>query len=234
MAASSSFLLFVQIVVGALIYYLPFYFQAVQGANAQASGIRNLPFLIPLLFAPMLSGGLISLFGFYVPFMWLGSILAAIASGLLFTIQVSTKNSTLAGYQLLAGFGLGICNQISYNAVQYMLPKHQVVMGGAIVSFCNSLGPVLGTNIAQALFVSSFANHLKLEPGIDVAAVIRAGATDVAAAVRPDLMPIVRAAYNYALTRIFIFTATCGSMAFFCSLAMEWGNVKRSRESLGG
>ncbi|MCJ1404090.1 hypothetical protein MMC11_007315 [Xylographa trunciseda] len=228
-AASSSFLLFISMIVGLLIYYLPFYFQAVLGTDAHESGIRNLPFLVTMLFSPMLSGGLITMFGFYVPFMWLGAILATVGSGLLLTLQVDSTASVLAGYQFLTGFGLGLCTQISFNAVQYILPRDQMIMGSALVSFCNSLGPILGITIGQAIFANSFVKQLQQVPGIDAAAVVRAGPTNLGAAVSLSVLPMVREAFNYALTRAFILAVVAGGLAFLCSLAMEWGNVKVKR-----
>lgn len=80
-AAGSFFFFFVQAIVGTLISYLPLYFQAVQGTNARGSAVANLPFLITLLFAPMASGILISFYGPYVPYMWIGAVLATIDPG---------------------------------------------------------------------------------------------------------------------------------------------------------
>ena len=211
-------------IVGLLIYYLPLYFQTVQGSTARESGIRNLPFLVTMLLTPILSGALISLIGYYVPFMWLGAALATVGSGLLTTLQPHSPNSVLSGYQALAGLGLGLYTQISFNAVQYVLPKEQMVMGSALVSFCNSLGPILSTNIGQAIFANAFMWRLKGVPDVDAKAVLRAGLTDPQAA---DALPVVRQAFNHALTRAFIAAIVSGVLAFCCSLGMEWGNVKR-------
>ena len=219
-AASSSFLLFISIIVGLLIYYLPLYFQTVQGTTARESGIRNLPFLVTMLLTPILSGALISLTGYYVPFMWLGAALATIGSGLLTTLHPHSPNSVLSGYQFL-------CTQIPFNAVQYILPKEQMIMGSALVSFCNSLGPILGTNIEQAVFANTFLRRLKGVPGVDATAVLRAGLTAPQAA---GALPVVKQAFNDALTKAFILAVISGGLAFCCSLGMEWGNLKQEQE----
>lgn len=215
---------------GLLIYFIPLYFQVVLLTDARESGVRNLPFLVTLLFSPMLSGALISIFGIYVPFMWVGASLATIGAGLLFTLHVDSPNGAIAGYQFITGFGLGICSQIPFSAVQYILPQAQMVMGVSIVSFANSLGPILGISIGQAIFANSFLHSLQLTANIDGAALIRAGATDLAAAVPPSELSSVQEAFNYALTRSFILAIVSAGLAFCCSLAMEWGNVKKKRE----
>ena len=216
-------------VIGLLIYYLPFYFQAVLGVSARDSGVRNLPFLITLLFSPMASGAIISWTGFYVPFMWLGAALATIGSGRLFTLKTDSSRGAVTGYQIIVGFGLGMCNQIPFNAVQCILPPSQMVMESAIVSFCNSLGPILGTSIGQAIFASLYVRRLELIPGVDGAAVVRAGATNLAAVVPEAMLPVVREAYDYALTRAFVLAIACSGSGFACSLIMEQANIKNKR-----
>ena len=180
-----------------------------------------------MLFAPMVSGALISTIGYYVPFMWLGAALATVGSGLLFSLEVDSPSSTLSAFQFITGLGLGICTQIPFNAVQYILPKEQMTMGSALVSFCNSLGPILGTNIGQAIFSNVFIRGLDHVPGVDAVALIKTGPTNLGTA---ETSPTVREAYNYALTRAFLLAVVSGGLAFACSMAMEWGNVKRERQ----
>ncbi len=100
-------------------------------------------------------------------------------------------------------------------------------MGSALVSFCNSLGPILGTNIGQTIFSNLSIKKLEQVPGVDAAAVISAGPTNLAAA---ETSSMVREAFNYALTREFVLAIVSGGLAFACSMAMEWGNVKRERK----
>ena len=191
-ATNSSFLLFIQMIVGILIYYLPFYFQVVHGTNAWDLVVQNLPFLITLLFAPMLSGTILIFVGVYIPFMWFGACTATIGSGLLFTLHRGSGQSAVAGYQFMAGLGLGSCNQLPYSAIQHKLPPSLLVMSSTIVSFCNSLGPVLGTNIAQAIFTSSLQRHLRSIPQIDPIAIIHGGPTNIGTIVEPSFQSTVR------------------------------------------
>lgn len=99
-------------------------------------------------------------------------------------------------------------------------------MGSALVSFCNNLGPILGTNIGQAIFSNLLRRRLDQVPGVDAAAVIMAGPTNLAAGTSST----VREAFNYALTRTFVSAAASGGLAFACSTAIEWGSVKRRRK----
>ena len=226
-AASSAFMLSIQIVVGVLIYYLPFYFQAVQGVSPEESGIRNLPFLMTSLFSPIISGFAVSAIGYYVPFMWIGSILATVGSGLLFSLKVDSPSGVNIGYQVLAGLGAGMCNQLPFTAVQYILPQDKMIQGSAMVSFCNSLGPVLGISVAQAVFATTLAQQLQHVAGVNPAEIIHAGPTNLRATVPAELLAQVLDAFDSALTKAFCVPVFGGGLAFCSSLAMEWGNIRR-------
>ena len=79
------------------------------------------------------------------PFMRFWSALATLGSGLLFSMNASTSTETSAGFQILAGIGVGMCNQLPYTLVQHRLKDSpDLVRGSAMVSFCSSQGPVIG------------------------------------------------------------------------------------------
>ncbi len=102
-------------------------------------------------------------------------------------------------------------------------------MDSALASFCNSLRSILGTNVGQAIFSNLAIKDFEHMPGVNAVAVINAGPSSLAAA---GTSAVVREACNYALTRAFPLAVVSGGLAFACSLAMEWGNVKRERQHI--
>lgn len=74
----------------------PLYFQLVLGLSPRTSGIQSLPVLVTMPCPPIASGAMVSTLSFYVPFMWLGAILATVGSGLLFTLLVDSPSGTLS------------------------------------------------------------------------------------------------------------------------------------------
>lgn len=212
--------------IGAHVNYLPFYFQAVLGTTAKVSGIHTLPYLMALLVSPMISGSLIALIGYYVPFMWVGSILLTIGSGLLFTLKTTSTPGEWIGYQFVAAFGAGICRQIAFSAVPLVLEKDDLATGSALVAFCNSLGPTLAIGIGQAIFTNELIQEVSMLPGIDPLSLLSIGAYDLKSVVPINQLGPVRAAFNFALTRTFALSIASAAAAFVISLAMEWINVK--------
>lgn len=228
-AAGFAFTTFMSMAIGVHVYYLPFYFQSVLGTTAAQSGIRTLPYLMTLLLAPMISGALITLVGHYVPFMWAGSTLTTIGSGLLFTLSTHSSTGQWVGYQFLAAFGAGICRQIPFSAVPLVLADDDLAIASALVAFCNSLGPTLAIGIGQSIFTSEFLRQLAQIPGIDGRAVMNAGAANLGVEVPGPLLEVVREAFDYALTKAFVVAIASAGAALCCSLAMEWLSVKKKR-----
>jgi MFS family permease len=95
-----------------LVYYLPIYFQSVDGVSPLDSGIRNLPLIVSVSIFTIVSGGLITAFWYWRPIMVWASILATIGSGLLYTLDIGTTAGYWIGYQTLAGVGLGLGFQV--------------------------------------------------------------------------------------------------------------------------
>jgi MFS family permease len=95
-----------------LLYYIPIYFQVVSGVSASQSGVRNLPLILGVTISTILSGGLITAFGHFVPYLIAGSIGSTIGCGLLYTLSTHSSSSEWIGYQALAGLGIGLALQI--------------------------------------------------------------------------------------------------------------------------
>lgn len=94
------------------IYYLPIYFQAVHDVSPTESGIRNLPLVIAVSLSAIISGRLISTTGHAFPLAVLAAALGAVATGLLYTLEIDTGSGKWIGYQILSGVGIGLGLQI--------------------------------------------------------------------------------------------------------------------------
>jgi hypothetical protein len=84
-----------------------------------------------------MSGGLLSTFGRFAPFLILGAVITSIGGGLLYTLDVGSPSSRWIGYQILAGFGLGICFQTPIMVGQALAEAKDVATVTAIL-MCKS------------------------------------------------------------------------------------------------
>lgn len=118
MAISSAYAFFFGGAYFVLVYYLPIYFQSIDGTSPTESGVRNLPLILAVTVATIVSGGAISATGVYTPVLVGGAALATVASGLIYTLDIGSESGKWIGYQILAGLGFGAAFQIPMIAVQ--------------------------------------------------------------------------------------------------------------------
>ncbi|KAM7218871.1 putative efflux pump antibiotic resistance protein [Rhypophila decipiens] len=212
-----------------LIYYLPIWFQAVKGASAVRSGIMNLPMLISCVVVSVFAGGFVTLWGYYTPFMILGSIMAAVGLGLISTFQPDTDSAVWIGYQILAGAGIGFGFQQPLIAVQTVLDMEDVPTGTAVVVFLQTLGGALFVSVGQNIFTNKLVELIAEYVGPafgDPKTVLFLGATSVQTTVPKELLPAVTQAYNDALVHTFyVFTALC-AVSILGAAWTEWKSVK--------
>ncbi|KAI0976599.1 major facilitator superfamily domain-containing protein [Xylaria arbuscula] len=210
-------------------YYLPFYFQVVQGTSAMDSGIRTIPYVAGLSVLAIVSGIVVRIIGYYAPPAMFGAAVFTIGAGLMYTFQVNTSQARWVGYQVLAGAGAGAAFQMPLLAVQTSLPEKEVPTGNALVGFFLTLGSSIGVSIAQNIFSSSLRAALGAIKGIDAEAIIAAGAAGARAATPPALLPDVLEAYDRAVMTTFIYPIATGGLGFILTLFWRFNSLKSEK-----
>lgn len=216
------------------VYYIPIWFQSVQGVSAVNSGIRNLPMLLSVVVASLIAGGLITALGYYTPFMIVGAILAAIGGGLLTTWKPDTGSPTWIGYQILFGFGVGLSLQQPLIAVQTVLDIKDVPVGTSVIAFMQTLGGALFVSVGNNVFTNKLAEQLKAHvPSVNYEKIIVIGTTNLRKALPADVIPEVILSYNNALTTAFTVATALAAIAIFGAIFMEWKSVKGKKIEAG-
>jgi len=210
-----------------LVYYLPIWFQAIQGVSATESGIRNLPLILAQVLASVLTGGLTTVLGYYTQFLYVATILMAIGAGLLTTLTVTSGAGMWIGYQILFGLGSGAGFQQPLIAAQTVLPLEDVAIGTSVVMFLQILGGALFVSVAQNIFGNALVTNLVANvPSLNPAAVTQSGATNLLSVVGQDSIDKVLVAYNAALTKTFQIPLVLACLSLFGAILMEWRSVK--------
>ncbi|KAH6884450.1 major facilitator superfamily domain-containing protein [Thelonectria olida] len=207
-------------------YHLPFYFQAVKGVNAQESGVDILPHGVTVSIATLISGTLITVLGYYVPFMWLGSALFVTGGGLLSTLSQSSSLAKWFGFEVLAGFGYGLTVQVPVFAAQVVLNAGDLPIGTTLVLLFQCLGGAIGLAISQNVFQNLLHHQLGKIEGVDVTAVIATGGVDLQLVVAGHLLDLVRNAFQSAVAKALLVSVGVGGAAFVASLGMEMRRIK--------
>ncbi|TVY73227.1 MFS gliotoxin efflux transporter gliA [Lachnellula suecica] len=210
-----------------LLYYLPIYFQSVQGVSASESGVRNLPLIISMTLFIILCGGLLTAFGRFAPFLICGAVITTVGSGLLYTLDVGSPSSQWIGYQILAGIGLGLCFQIPVMSGQALAKAEDVATVTAILMFFQSIGGALFISAAQAAFDNTLVAQILVHaPGIDPSSVIAVGATGLRDAFTPAQLPGILVAYMAALRVAYAIAIASGGAAAVVALFAPWTSIK--------
>ncbi|KAI3323478.1 MFS general substrate transporter [Xylariaceae sp. AK1471] len=217
------------------VYYIPIWFQSVQGVSAVNSGIRNLPLLLSVVVSSLLAGGLITAFGYYTPFMLAGTVFAAVGGGLLTTWTPETNTSTWIGYQIVFGIGVGLSLQQPLIAVQTVLDIKDVPTGTSVIAFMQTLGGALFVSVGNNVFNNKLVEELahRLPSSVTPQDVLAAGATNLRKSLSPDILPAVILSYNNALTTAFIVATALAAIAIFGSALIEWKSVKGKKIEAG-
>ncbi|KAF7312051.1 DHA14-like major facilitator [Mycena indigotica] len=141
-----------------LVFYLPIWFQAIKGTSAVKSGISSLPMILSLVVGSLIAGSVVTVTGYYTPWLLVSTVLMSVGSGLLYTLRVNTGHSKWIGYQVLYGLGVGVGMQQPVIAAQTVLPLKDVPVGTSILMFLQTLGGALfisaGTNVFTNRLVS--------------------------------------------------------------------------------
>ncbi|KAJ6600859.1 hypothetical protein B0H10DRAFT_691445 [Mycena sp. CBHHK59/15] len=124
-------------------FYIPIFYQAARNHTATTSGIDLLPFL---LLTVITTGQIIARLTYYWPFILVAPVFLAVGSGLLYTLNTTTPESRLVGFQILAGVGTGMGMQNALLAMQVEFNNNPKLLGQAtsMASFGQFLGGTLG------------------------------------------------------------------------------------------
>ena len=210
-----------------IIFYLPTWFQSIKAVSAVKSGIMNIPLLLGLFITSLLSGVLITLFGYYTPFMIAGTIIMSIGAGLLTTFAATgTNHPKWISYQALYGLGTGLGFQQSALAAQAVLPKKDVPTGSALIFFAQSLGGAISVSIGGNVFTTNLVSGLANIPNLNSSTVLNSGASELRRIVPTRDIGVVLEAYNSGLTGSFMVGLVFACCSLVGALTMEWKSVK--------
>ncbi len=115
------------------LFYLPLYFQSIQGVDALESGVRNLPTVLTVTVFIIASGGFITKTGHAVPVQALGSALCSVGVGLYYTMDTSTSTGRWVGYQIISSVGWGIGYQVPNMIAGGSTPPSDLATATAII-----------------------------------------------------------------------------------------------------
>ena len=121
---------------------MPVYFQACKLASPIATGVDTFGVAFTLAPAGIISGVTVAISHQYRPQLWLSWALVMIGTGLLSTITADSSRTTVIGYEIIIGTGLGILSSTTYFPVLSPLPVLANAKALAFFTFCRNFSQV--------------------------------------------------------------------------------------------
>nr|POF13866.1 mfs gliotoxin efflux transporter glia [Quercus suber] len=203
-----------------LLYYLPIYFQSVKGVSASQSGVRTIPLVIPTALFAIVCGVLISVTGEYQAIMIVGTSLATIGSGLIYTLTAASGSGMWIGYQVLCGVGLGLAAQLAVIVAQAISTRDDLSTASAMAIFFQLLGGAVWISVAQAIFENRLIQSLTAQiPGLSMESIVSAGATGITTILTPDQLPAALSSFLNGLHATFALCIAVAGTAVVLSLS---------------
>jgi hypothetical protein len=228
-----------------MMYYLPIYFQAIGGASPSSSGIRSLPLILAMSIALLASSSIITRIGYYTPMLILGGVVLTIGSGLVYTFDIGTPAGKYIGYQILVGFGNGICGQLPLiTAIAFSKPEDIAITTALVLcrwmtvcSYITSkltlelvfqlMSGAISVSLAQSIFTNVLLKSLpKYAPTIDPASVITVGASRLRETFSPEELPGILKAYMAGLKAAWAAATALGGLTFLCAFIPRIKSIK--------
>ena len=212
------------------------YFQAVQGVTAVQAGIKILPLLLSSVIMSIVSGGLITVVGYYSAVVIPCTVLFAVGCGMLTTFDTHSPTKVWFGYQVLAGLGVGPGFQVGVLIVQTVLPQEWVPVGSACAQFFQALGGAVSIAISQTVFQNGLIDKINEDNiGIDPQIFINNGANQIRHVLeqlhRSDAYETVLEAYMKGLRNTYYLAAVASTLACITTICFEWKSVKKTEDA---
>ncbi|KAJ3084184.1 hypothetical protein HK100_009339 [Physocladia obscura] len=173
---SVAILLFMSLFVGAVFfgvaYYLVFFYQVVYGYSATNSGVQLIPFVIGIVITSILCGILMSRYGRYTHFFYIGPVIITAGTVLIsyFTNQTSAAQRII--FSLIFGIGIGNVLQSRTIGAQASVPHELIAVVTALVQTGNTLGGAIGESITGTiinnLLTANIASSTTLQYFIEI------------------------------------------------------------------
>ncbi|KAI8356902.1 major facilitator superfamily domain-containing protein [Mortierella sp. GBAus27b] len=211
-----------------VMFFMPLFFQIVRQESATTSGLEMLPLIVGLLIASISSGLMVSKWGKYRPFIWIGLILSTTGTGLLTLLHEDSSKGMEIGFLFINGFGLGLSMQTVMIAVQSSVATKDIAVATANATFFRTVGSVLGVAIAGTVFNNAVKTNL--EPLIKINSKIALVMRDsyLAPTFGPELEAQILHAYMLALRSAFRVCIPFMGLAWFCSLFIKHHKLRKN------
>ena len=196
------------------------------------AGIKLLPLLISVVITSVGTGGLITVVGYYNPFILPSMVLFAVGAGMISTLSLASPLREWFGYQVITGLGIGVGFQTGVLVVQNTMPLDWIPQATACVQFFQSMGGAVFIAVAQSLFQNGLADGVRRDaPGVPPEIFINSGASQVRQVLEQlratQYVEAVLLAYLQGLRNTFYLSVALAVAAFLAACGLSWKKIQK-------
>ncbi|OQE00157.1 hypothetical protein PENVUL_c057G02872 [Penicillium vulpinum] len=214
-------------------FYIAIYFQAIHDDTPLMSGVHMLPITLGIVLFTMVSGTLISVLGYYLPFLLAGGVISSIGYGLLSTLSATTPVAKWIGYQVLYGVGSGCTTAAPYIAIQSLVAPEQIPLAMAIIIFWQNIGAATSLIAANAIFSNSLRSELQkraTQISVSPDAIINIGVRSIRNLVSGSELTAVLAAYAKSIDKVMYLGIAVSVAVLVFSPGLGWKDIRKVKE----
>ncbi|KAK1965180.1 major facilitator superfamily transporter [Colletotrichum sublineola] len=206
-------------------YWLPLYFQGVQGVSSLLSGVYLLPYVLSLSLMSAFAGVLIRKTGNYVHLIVGGMLVATVGFGLFYDLPADRRLAKIILYQVVAGLGIGPNFQAPLIAVQTSVEPRDIAAATSAFGFIRQMGTSISVVIGGVVFNNEMQKQnprLRERLGPDLADMLSgssaASSVGIVAGLRGDEGRVARGAYLTGLKTMYIVYVAFAALGLVMSL----------------
>ncbi|KAK2044530.1 major facilitator superfamily transporter [Colletotrichum somersetense] len=206
-------------------YWLPLYFQGVQGVSSLLSGVYLLPYVLSLSLMSAAAGVLIRKTGNYLYLIVGGMLVATVGFGLFRDLPLDRDLAKIVLYQVVAGLGIGPNFQAPLIAVQTSVGPRDIAAATSAFGFVRQMGTSISVVVGGVVFNNEMQKQharLRAELGPELADMLSgssaASSVGVVAGLRGDEGRVARGAYLNGLKTMYIVYVAFAGLGLAMSL----------------
>ncbi|GAA5904232.1 MDR family MFS transporter [Sporobolomyces salmoneus] len=215
-----------------LIYFIPIYFQTVQGSSPLRSGVQMLPIILLNMSSGIAAGWVCSRFGNWHYPMAYGLALTSIGAGLFSTMTDSTSTGKWVGFQMIAGSGMGALYMLSFIGSQVLAKPEDRPKASALVCFFQIWSATVAVSASEAIYQNSFKNGVSQIPGIDAVRVVESGVSEFRNVVEAQYLPAVIRVAEDSLFKVFLTSAVIAAYGFIAFFGIRWKKIEKEPKKI--
>ncbi|KAK2062053.1 MFS general substrate transporter [Colletotrichum caudatum] len=215
-----------------VLYYVPVWFQTIQGVSASESSVRLLPMVLALTLSGVFAGIGASLVGYLPPFMIAGTVFASIGAGMIYTFQPNIETAKWVAYQILFGLGTGAGVQQSIVGVQVALDPPDVAYGTSAIIMVNTIGASVFISVAQNVFITRIERLTELIPTVDRDTLLNRFGF-LRDSLTPEQLAVALREYNSGIRNIFFLVIMLTCLSILGWVCIKWIPLKPPKQAQG-